>query len=313
MTAQQHDSVRLDRYITLSLVQPFRRGIADTSPQSPDHALPILMYHSVTDRPETGVHPYYQVCTSPEQFRKQMRWLKDSGYRGVTLSQGFRIKSETPKAKLVALTFDDGLEDFYTQAWPILQQTGFNATMYLSTAFVGETRRRFAPVTTGKEKPDNPGIKSVSNCLIWSEVNEMHRAGMEFGSHTVRHPKLVELTRKEIQSELGDSKSDLENHLGTACTSFAYPYAFPETNGQFVADLKRLLIDAGYENCVTTRIGRARTNDDPFQLKRLPVNSADDASLFQAKIEGAYDWAALPQFVSKTIKGLRSRSAHGLQ
>ena len=104
-------------------------------------SLPILMYHSISDDPESGVRPYYRVCTSPQRFREQMQWLKDKGYRGVTLSDGLawldtakqKVESRDQKAvasngnpsianrqssivntKLVVLTFDDGFHDFHT-------------------------------------------------------------------------------------------------------------------------------------------------------------------------------------------------------
>lgn len=58
----------------------------------------------------------------------------------------------------------------------------------------------------------------------------------------------------------------------------------------------------GYETCVTTQIGRYRPGADPLQIKRLPVNSGDDDKLFQAKLEGGYDWLAWPQAASKMLK-----------
>ena len=90
----------------------------------------------------------------------------------------------TRARKPVAITFDDGFQDFYTEAFPVLAQYGFSATMYLPTAFVGNPRRSF------KSHP----------CMTWSEVREAYRAGIEFGSHTVSHPKLVELDWPQITS-----------------------------------------------------------------------------------------------------------------
>ena len=64
-----------------------------------------------------------------------------------------------------------------------------------------------------------------------------------------------------------------------------------------------MLIRAGYVCCVTTELGRIKQGDDPFRLARLPVNSLDDPALFQAKIEGGYDWLAFPQKALKKFKG----------
>ena len=116
------------------------------------------------------------------------------------------------------------------------------------------------------------------------------------------HPKLVELDWPQIKTELSNSKAEIEKHLGTVADTFAYPFAFPETNKTFVSRLSEILSETGYVCNATTRIGRAKSGDDLMQLKRLPANSCDDAKLFQAKLDGAYDWLAPLQAGVKKIK-----------
>ncbi|HWF19895.1 MAG TPA: hypothetical protein VG754_11535 [Verrucomicrobiae bacterium] len=94
----------------------------------------------------------------------------------------------------------------------------------------------------------------------------------------------------------------IEDKLGVAISSFAYPYAFPSADRDFVETLTDLLKGSGYECNATTRIGRVHAEDDPYMLKRLPVNSADDSALFLAKIRGAYDWMNWPQDRLKKLK-----------
>ena len=346
--------------------------------------LPILMYHSISDDPETGISPYYKTCTSPQRFAEHMSWLAAAGYRGVTLSEGLaalqaqsaegqgisgkgqkpgaqtlahtsqtpdpfasvcaaghssgdkhrvdssqqrrdpfasvcaaghssgdkhRVDSSQqrrdplpiapspfplaalPAVKLVALTFDDGFRDFHTAAFPILRKHGFSATMYLPTAFIGDERKTFM----------------ARDCLTWSEVLELSKAGVEFGSHTVNHPKLVELDWPEIESELRDSKAEIEQRLSQPCLSFAYPFAFPQADRAFARRFLDLTTSSAYASAVTTAIGRTRAGDNPRQLSRLPANSVDDRVLFEAKLRGAYDWLGMPQSMSKQLRQLWPR------
>ncbi len=283
--------MRLDRFISRQVVHPFcGSGSAEY--------LPILMYHSIADEAERGVSPYYRIATSPEIFRQHMQALKSNGYRAVDLKTAVTALLNGPKEKLAVVTFDDGYKNFLTAAVPVLKQFNFTATMFLPTAFIGKDRRSF------KDR----------ECLTWNEVKELHRAGMHFGSHTVTHPKLVELDWPQIKTELADSKKEIENQLGVAADTFAYPFAFPETNKNFVRRLSETLTETGYVCCATTRIGRAKPGDDLMQLKRLPANSCDDAKLFQAKLDGAYDWIAPLQAGVKKIKSVispaRTKTAH---
>jgi hypothetical protein len=105
-----------------------------------------------------------------------------------------------------------------------------------------------------------------------------------------------------FQREVTQSKSEIESALGIKVFSFSYPYAFPQANCAFVERFKQTLQAAGYENCVTTAIGRITQTRDPYRLNRLPINAADDRRLFRAKLLGAYDWLSWPQFVVRSAK-----------
>jgi peptidoglycan/xylan/chitin deacetylase (PgdA/CDA1 family) len=296
------------------------------------------MYHSISDDPELGVAPYYRVCTSPRRFAEQIQWLADWGYHGVTLTEGLAwLRSEEAEkpttdftdgtdkqshsqpAKLVALTFDDGFRDFYTEAFPVLRRHGFSATMYLPTAFIGADdadRRIFAPARSSlaaSRSTNTPFSLVRRSCLTWSEVRELATAGIEFGSHTVHHPKLIELSPAEVEAELRDSKATVEHQLGTLCPAFAYPYAFPQHDARFTSRFCALLPDTGYTSGVTTQIGLVNRQSQMYRLPRLPMNSADDRPLLQAKLAGAYDWLAGPQHAFKTLKRIITTNApqHG--
>jgi peptidoglycan/xylan/chitin deacetylase (PgdA/CDA1 family) len=243
------------------------------------------MYHEITDRPRASRHPYYQTGTSVSAFERQIRFLSENGYRSISLAEVLQRQSTNADdtAKHVAITFDDGYENFYTNAFPILSRYGFTATVFLPTAFIGDTRRSF----------------NGFSCLTWNEVRSLNDLGVEFGSHTVDHPQLRDLCRSDVEHQLRCSRSSIEDELGTRVTSFAYPYAFPETDRTFVPLLRQLLAESGYERGVSTIIGTVTDSGDKFFMPRLPVNSEDDTRFFTAKLQGAYDWLHAVQFVRK--------------
>ena len=279
---------RLDRQLTLNFFQFFCRGKLEKN----NSALPILMYHSISDEREENVSPYYRTATSPKLFAAHMALLRAHGYEILGLQAGLKKfrRGNSANARLAVITFDDGFRDFYTAALPVLRQNNFGATVFLPTAFIGKTTGDFK----GRA------------CMTWAEVRESQKAGIEFGSHTVNHPKLYELDLPQIRAELKESKTKIENELGQPARTFAYPYAFPSADRAFVKVFVEMLAETGYAAAVTTKIGIAKIEDEPFTLKRLPVNSADDQDLFQAKLAGAYDWLAWPQEFSKKIKRLAS-------
>lgn len=290
--------MRLDRIATLGVIYPAHRmmervGLCSSSPVGQVDRLVILMYHSISDDLELGCAPYYRVCTTPKLFADQMQWLAELGCSVVTMSEALRVLRKEPLTQIqnppdggrtyVVITFDDGFRDFYATAYPILLRHNFLATMYLPTSFIRNERQSF----------------KSRDCLTWNEVRELHRAGIEFGSHTVTHPRLVQLQWPAIERELVDSRAVIEQEIGAPIRSFAYPYAYPQAEAEFTRRIHRLLEASGYESSVTTMVGTASLPFDRLALPRLPVNSADDRPLFIAKLSGCYDWLALPQLLFK--------------
>lgn len=252
-----------------------------------EQATPVLMYHSVSDDDDRRVHPYFRLATSPTRFREHMKVLADGGYVVRDLAEAVRDQnSGSVRARSVILTFDDGFADFLVHAWPVLQEFGFTATMFVPTAFIGDERRSFM----GRE------------CLTWSEVRDLARCGVSFGSHTVSHPTLHVQPWPEIRWELQQSREEIECRLGAPVTAFAYPSAFPQQDEPFVARFCEELRQQGYAANVTTVIGRLRPGDDLLRIKRLPVSDADDRQLFTAKLAGAYDWLGFFQSAWKRAR-----------
>jgi peptidoglycan/xylan/chitin deacetylase (PgdA/CDA1 family) len=274
----------LDRLATLGVF----RLIPHRSYKQTSVRIPILMYHSISETNENSLHPYFRTSTPPQMFAAQMRFLHDCGYSVLSLDEAARKfeKLEVGAAKSVVITFDDGYQDFHTEAFPVLDRFGFTATVFLPTDYIGENVLRF----------------KNRKCLTWDQARELQRAGITFGSHTVSHPQLRSVSRPQMAYEVTQSKSMLEDELGRAISSFSYPYAFPEHDSEFKRDLRTILKETGYTHGVSTILGTASNSEDRFFLKRLPISSRDDIRFFSAKLEGAYDWLHSLQYATKRLK-----------
>jgi peptidoglycan/xylan/chitin deacetylase (PgdA/CDA1 family) len=272
----------MDRWAALYLCHPAVRLLRLAS----SVRVPILMYHSVSDNLFARAQPYYQINTSPGVFVRQMKWLRNNGYRSMDLAEMLTaMDSGRPLYRKFVITFDDGYQDFYTDALPVIKQCGFTATVFLTTDRIQETSMRI----------------EGADYLTWREVRELHDEGIQFGSHTVTHPDLRSLGPEQIDYELGYSKETIEQKLGAPVRSFSYPFAFPEEDRDFTRFLVDTLKNHGFDCGVSTILGRARPGRNNFCLPRLPVNSWDDPSLLRAKLEGGYDWMHWPQWFHKFL------------
>lgn len=280
---------RLDRAITIGLVHPLLRTFGAWSGRK----IPILMYHAIRE-PRGGGHPYFETSTSPEVFAMHMQFLAEQGYKTADLETALAVKEGSGGTrKEIVITFDDGYRDFFTMALPVLIKYHFTATIFVVSGWAQEARLS----------------RNGAEYMSWSEIREAHSTGMRIGSHTATHPELQRVSKQRLDRELKESKQALEDKLGASVTSFAYPFAFPEQDSEFLSIVKDALQRHGYENGVSTIIGTAGLRHDRFFLPRLPVNSYDDLALFEAKLERAYDWLHAPQ---RLYKGLFKRSVSGV-
>lgn len=286
--------MRLDRALTLSVIRPMRALVVGKATTG----IPILMYHSIGRELDADRHPYYRTVTSPSVFARHIEALQASGFEAIALSTARDLlcdeprpsgsRSGTPK---VVITFDDGFRDFLTEAFPVLERAGYTATVFVATGFVGKT------FITGAQ------------CLSAGEIRMLSDWGIEFGSHSVTHRRLVELSPQELQDELVSSKSAIEDMTGRRATTFSFPFRFPEENTGFVARLGDTMDSCGYAAGVTTAIGCSSRHDDPRFLPRLPMNDCDDPALLDAKLAGHYDWLRSGQLLRKRTRSLWHRWA----
>ena len=148
----------------------------------------------------------------------------ENGYRAIPLAKiGEELSRPAGEnGKSFVITFDDGFRNFREHASPVLKRFGFPATVFLATGYIGRSFRN-------------------KECLAWGEVRELQAEGIEFGSHTVSHPKLHGMTWESIRNEIGSSKTAIEDATGKPVRLFSCPYAFPQEDRGFVDHLGRAL------------------------------------------------------------------------
>ncbi|MFD5111169.1 polysaccharide deacetylase family protein [Streptomyces sp. NPDC058391] len=179
------------------------RGPRRTSPGP----LWAVMYHSVADCSDDP----YQVTVSPGRLDRQLRWLRRRGLTGVGMERLLRARAEGRGAGLVGLTFDDGYADFLDEAVPLLRRYEFSATVFVLPGLLGGTNEwdRLGP-----RKP----------LLTEDGIRRAAAAGMEIGSHGLRHTDLIGAAAGLLAGETGRSRELLRALTGAEVTGFCYPY-----------------------------------------------------------------------------------------
>lgn len=205
----------------------------------------ILTYHSLNTSGSV-------IALPPDIFRSQMRSLFDRGIEVVPLEKLATADGNEIHGPAAALTFDDGFDDFYQEAFPVLSQHRFPATVFLVSGYCGRTN----------DWPGQPPSAGSRPLLSWSKIAELHRCGIRFGAHTVTHPRLPELAWKDAAREILDSKKQIEDRIGAAVTTFAYPY------GEESPRLRTLVAEHFAAGC-STRLGQLRFDSPKESLERI--------------------------------------------
>ena len=204
---------------------------------SPGEGIPVLTYHHVGEGPDW-------LYVRPADFKRQLAYLQDSGYTAISvmeLAQGLSGQGKLP-ARPVVITFDDGYEDNYTAAFPILARQKMKGTFFVVTGKMGQ-----------------PGY------MNWRQAGEMIAGGMEVGSHTVHHYTLNEINLKELERELLASRLMLENNAPGAAPIFANPF------GETAPAVVELLSRTGYRAACSSVVGVNRPGENLYMIRRLSV------------------------------------------
>ncbi|MDO4666985.1 MAG: polysaccharide deacetylase family protein [Streptococcus sp.] len=213
---------------------------------------PILMYHAihVMDPSEAA---NAGLIVDPETFESHLKALKEAGYYTLTPEEAYKALTENvlpENKKVVWLTFDDSLRDFYNNAFPLLKKYEMKATNNVITGFV----------EIGRE-----------DILTLDEMKEMKKENMSFEDHTVNHPDLSVTDSGQVTNELKDSKDFLDKNLSQETTTVAYP------SGRYTDTTLQIAESLGYKMGLTTNNGLASLSNGLLSLNRVRVNPTTTA------------------------------------
>jgi len=232
--------------------------------------IPILMYHSIADMPKGTVMRSLHV--PPKRFHFQMRMLKWLGYRGLSMGELLPYLNGEKQGKVVGITFDDGYRNNLTEALPVLQEFGFSATCYIISQMVGGINEW----DLDKGIPENPLMNK-------DEIDQWIQGGMEIGSHTQHHVPLTDCTDDTAQTEILQSKQDLEQLFDCTISHFCYPW------GRHNTVAEQAVNEGEYLTATTTRRSRATRSDALNRLPRVPITHSTLPHLFLSKILTSYE------------------------
>jgi len=231
----------------------------------PAPTIPVLMYHSIADE---GPAALAQWRLSPASLAQQLKYLDEHGYYSVTSADCLRALRDGRmlSGRPVLLTFDDGYRDFANNAWPLLQEFGFRAEVFLVTDRVGGC--------ASWDAQHGP----PAALMDWHDVARLQAEGVIFGSHMATHRRSPELSVNELVEEASRSRFTLQAKLGIKANAIAIPF------GACDERLTHVLRWAGYDIAYTTEMGAVTLGMNPLALPRMEITGDETLASFHNKL-----------------------------
>lgn len=236
----------------------------------------LLIYHRV------GGGTTNELDLPVDPFERQMRVL--AGHDVLSMDAALDRLDAGDDSPSFVITFDDGFEDVYHHAWPILRELGLPFTIYLASAFMGGEMRWEGSNASG---PAGRG-------LTWEQLREMLDSGLcTVGNHTHSHVSPIRLSAQELDA----CTAAIEGELGLTPWHFTYPW------GAVVPEQERE-VRARFRSASTGLLGRNIPSTDRWRLRRVPVRRTDPDAFFKAKLSGGL----LPERVYERAVGAAKRA-----
>jgi peptidoglycan/xylan/chitin deacetylase (PgdA/CDA1 family) len=219
-----------------------------------------LMYHELErpPRPLCQSDPGYVRYIMPEaRFHEQICWLHSEGRHGLSVGEALA----SSKSGSIVITFDDGCESDLLFAAPILKEYEHHATFYVTAGFLGK-----------------PGYLSPP------QLRELHALGFEIGCHSMTHAYLNDLSSQELEVEVVDARSKLEDVLGSKVEHLSCP------GGRWDERVLALAREAGYLSVANSRAHANSASTDRFRLGRVAIMRETSQAAFKQICNGDRLW-----------------------
>lgn len=242
-------------------------------------SLPVLTFHALDNLPSV-------ISFSPRVFRRGIARLYESGYKAIGLLEAvdcLRQGRPFPDYSFV-ITFDDGYQTVYDEAFPILQEYGMTATVFLT---VGEK---------GISKPaDRLPSTEGRSMLSWREIQEMQRLGITFGAHTLTHPDLTRLPYHRVEAEVCNSKVIIEGILSAPVACFAYPYGRYDNQS-------REIVRQHFTCACSDKLGLVTGSSDLYALERVDGYYLRTDRLFDVMLTKLFPWYIRARSIPRLLR-----------
>jgi peptidoglycan/xylan/chitin deacetylase (PgdA/CDA1 family) len=224
------------------------------------YVVPVIMYHHIDENSQES-----KLSVSPESLERQMRFLRKNNYNIVSLRELAELMKNKRRIpyKTIAVTFDDGYKDNYTNAFPILKKYQIPACIFVVVGKIGK-----------------------QGYLNSGDIEEMLESNIDIASHTVTECYLPDIKDEEaLRHEIWGSRRILKSRFKNAGDFIAY------CSGGFNKKIRQMVIDAGYEGACATNPGSSYPDDDVYAIKRLRISrTSDNMFVFWIETSGWYTW-----------------------
>jgi peptidoglycan/xylan/chitin deacetylase (PgdA/CDA1 family) len=209
----------------------------------------VLTFHSIDNSGSI-------ISVAPFRFRKLLHRLHQRGYQSISFPDVIEwlLGRRVYRSPRVMITFDDGFENLYSQAFPVLIELKYRATLFLTSGYCGKKNNW---------PGQHPSIPTLS-MLTWDHLKEMDQTLFDVQAHTKTHPCLYKLSPEKIKTELMDSKTAIEKRLAKQVDYFAYPYGYFHTD-------EDTMVRQYFKGACTTHLDFLEPNMDRFLIPRIDM------------------------------------------